>query len=408
MFSRASPTHAINNLLFCFERPAMPLVSVIIPAYNAEEYISQALSSVLSQTLSDIEVIVVDDGSTDRTASIVEELTHRDGRIRLIRQENQCAGVARNKGMEVAEGKYLYFLDADDWIEPDSLEKLCSSAESLGSDIVVARSEGFDNQTGETWLIDYALNGVPFDTLIRPSFYVDRLFQRFMGWPWDKLYRAEFIQSSGLLFQPLRTTNDAYFVFCSLMLAGGVSCVDKVLFHHRANNRKSLEGTRSKSWHCAIEAMWAIAKKIAEQPESTRLMESYNNWVLNYSYWSLNTLPADIADLYLEELAPALSAMPNGIESYVSRHEWDLRKFASLNQSKLLVKATDLSGDKENLSHEIANLQAEIARLNGELDSLRGELADRDSKIREVYSSHSYKLGHALLTPLSAVKHRGK
>lgn len=390
------------------DRLHMPLVSVIIPAYNAEDYISQCLSSVLSQTLSDIEVIVVDDGSTDRTASIVEELTHRDGRIRLIRQENQCAGVARNKGMEVAEGKYLYFLDADDWIEPDSLEKLCSSAESLGSDIVVARSEGFDNQTGETWLIDYALNGVPFDTLIRPSFYVDRLFQRFMGWPWDKLYRAEFIQSSGLLFQPLRTTNDAYFVFCSLMLAGGVSCVDKVLFHHRANNRKSLEGTRSKSWHCAIEAMWAIAKKIAEQPESTRLMESYNNWVLNYSYWSLNTLPADIADLYLEELAPALSAMPNGIESYVSRHEWTLRTLASLNQSKLLVKATDLSGDKENLSHEIANLQAEIARLNGELDSLRGELADRDSKIREVYSSHSYKLGHALLTPLSAVKHRGK
>lgn len=408
MFSRASPTHAINNLLFCFERPAMPLVSVIIPAYNAEEYISQALSSVLSQTLSDIEVIVVDDGSTDRTASTVEELTHRDGRVRLIRQENQYAGVARNRGIEAAKGKYLYFLDADDWIEPDALEKMFSSAESLGSDIVVARSEGFDNQTGDTWLIDYALNGVPFDTLIRPSSYVDRLFQRFMGWPWDKLYRTEFVRSSGLAFQPLRTTNDAYFVFCSLMLAGGVSCVDKVLFHHRANNHKSLEGTRSKSWHCAIEAMQAIAKKIVEQPDSARLAESYSNWILNYSYWSLDTLPADIADRYLDELAPMLSTMPNDAGSYVSRHEWDLRKFASLNQSKLLVKATDLSGDKENLSHEIANLQAEIARLNGELDSLRGELADRDSKIREVYSSHSYKLGHALLTPLSAVKHRGK
>lgn len=386
----------------------MPLISVIIPAYNAEDYIASCLSSVLSQTLSDIELIVVDDGSTDRTAAVVEESAQHDERVRLIRQENQFAGVARNTGMKAAAGKYLYFLDADDWIEPNALEVMYSSAESLGSDIVVARSEGFDNQTGDTWLIDYALNGVPFDTLIEPSFYADRLFQRFMGWPWDKFYRAEFVRSSGLTFQSLRTTNDAYFVFCSLMLAGGVSCVDKVLFHHRANNRKSLEGTRSKSWHCAIEAMQAIAEKIAEQPESSRLMESYNNWILNYSYWSLDTLPADIADRYLEELVPMLSAMPDDAESYVSRHEWTLRAFASLSKSKLLVRAIDLSGDKDNLSHEIENLQREIARLGGELDSLREELATRDRTIEDVYSSHSYKLGHALLTPLSAVKHRGE
>lgn len=386
----------------------MSLISVIIPAYNAEAYISQCLSSVLSQTLSDFELIVVDDGSTDRTAAVVEESACLDKRVRLIRQENQYAGMARNKGMKAAEGKYLYFLDADDWIEPDALETMYSSAESLGSDIVVARSEGFDNQRGDTWLIDYALNGVPFDTLIKPGFYADRLFQRFMGWPWDKLYRAEFVRSSGLLFQPLRTTNDAYFVFCSLMLASGVSCVDKVLFHHRANNRKSLEGTRSKSWHCAIEAMRAIAKRVEGQTESARLMESYNNWVLNYSYWSLNTLPADTADRYLEELLPVISAMPVGAEPYVSRHEWILRTFASLNRSKLVVKATDLSGDKDNLSHEVASLQDEIARLNGELSLLREELANRDKTIKDVYSSHSYKLGHALLTPLSAVKHRGE
>lgn len=393
----------------------MPHVSVVIPAHNSEGYIGQTLASVLSQTLTDIEVIVVDDGSTDRTASIVEELTHRDDRVRLIRQENQYAGVARNKGMEAAAGEYLYFLDADDWIEPDALEKMCSSAESLGSDIVVARSEGFDNQTGDTWLIDYALNGVPFDTLIKPSFYADRLFQRFMGWPWDKLYRAEFVRSSGLRFQSLRTTNDAYFVFSSLMLAGGISCVDEVLFHHRVNNRKSLEGTRSKSWNCAIEAMRAIAKKIDEQTEPAPLMESYNNWVLDYTHWSLDTLPADIADRYLKELIPSISAMPDDAELYVNRLEWTLKTLAPLNRSKLLLKATNLSldkdsltHDKENLSHEIANLQAEIARLNGELNSLREELADRDGKIKEVYSSHSYKLGHALLTPLSAVKHRGE
>lgn len=107
--------------------------------------------------------------------------------------------------------------------------------------------------------------------------------------------------------------------------------------------------------------------------------------------------------------------MPDGAESYVSRLEWALKTLAPLNRSKLLVKATSLSldkdglsQDKENLSCEITNLQDEIAKLNGKLNSLREELAERDEMIKEVYSSHSYKLGHALLTPLSAVKHRGE
>lgn len=159
----------------------MPSVSVIIPAYNAEDYISQCISSVLSQTLSDIEVIVVDDGSTDKTPDIVEELSASDARLRLIRQENQYAGAARNTGIKAAGGDYLYFLDADDWIESNALEAMRDAGDSRGVDIVIARSEGFDNQTGDTWLIDYALNGVPFDVPIQPSSYASRLFQRFMG-----------------------------------------------------------------------------------------------------------------------------------------------------------------------------------------------------------------------------------
>lgn len=386
----------------------MPLVSVVIPAYNAEDYIDQCLKSVLAQTLHDIEVIVVDDGSTDDTAAAVERMAERDERLRLICQDNQFAGVARNTGINAAEGDFLYFLDADDWIEPRALELMLESAKSLGTDIVVARSEGFDNDTGETWLIDYALNGVPFGEPVEPSSYADRLFQRFMGWPWDKLYRAEFVRSSGLRFQPLRTTNDAYFVFCSLMLARSVSCIDEVLFHHRANNRRSLEGTRSKSWRCAIEAMHAIAKTIEGLPDSARLTESYDNWILNYSYWSLATLPADVADLYLDELIPFLAPMSDESAAYVSRHEWSLRQLALLNRSKLLVKAADLGGDRDNLSREIDGLHREIDGLNAKIDSLGEELCARDRTIREVYASHSYKLGHTLLAPLSAMKHRGR
>lgn len=386
----------------------MPSVSVIIPAYNAEDYISQCISSVLSQTLSDIEVIVVDDGSTDKTPDIVEELSASDARLRLIRQENRYAGAARNTGIKAAGGDYLYFLDADDWIESNALEAMRDAGDSRDVDIVIARSEGFDNQTGDTWLIDYALNGVPFDVPIQPSSYASRLFQRFMGWPWDKLYRADFVRSSNLWFQPLRTTNDAYFVFCSLMLAGSISCIDKVLFHHRANNRKSLEGTRAKSWHCAIDAMHAIKDVITDRPDSKELTESFNNWIMNYSYWSLATLPPDIADRYLDEIEPMVAPMPLDLERFVGRHEWMLRKLATLNRSKLLIEAVDLSGEKERLTNEVARLQGELEQKNAELRTLEDQVAERDRKIREVYSSHSYKLGHTLLTPISAVKRRGK
>ena len=95
----------------------MPIVSIIIPSYNAMNYITETLESVLAQTLTDIEIIVVDDGSTDNTRDIVKEYAHKDSRLTLVEQTNQFAGVARNNGMARATGDYLYFLDADDYIE---------------------------------------------------------------------------------------------------------------------------------------------------------------------------------------------------------------------------------------------------------------------------------------------------
>lgn len=107
----------------------MPTVSVIIPSYNAAEYIAQTLESVLAQTLSDIEVIVVDDGSTDSTRDVVAEFACKDSRVTLVEQANQFAGVARNNGMAKARGTYLYFLDADDYIEKTALEELVDAIE---------------------------------------------------------------------------------------------------------------------------------------------------------------------------------------------------------------------------------------------------------------------------------------
>ena len=95
-----------------------PRLSVIIPVYNAEPYLRRCLDSVLTQSCRDLEVICVDDGSTDGSAALCDAYAAADPRLRVIRQENLSAGAARNRGLAAATGEFVHFLDADDWLEP--------------------------------------------------------------------------------------------------------------------------------------------------------------------------------------------------------------------------------------------------------------------------------------------------
>ena len=106
-----------------------PIVSVIIPCYNAQDNLAQCIDSILGQTLEQIQIICVDDGSADATLEILQDYQARDPRVLVIRQQNAGAGAARNRGLEQATGEYLSFLDADDFFEPDMLEKAVTAAE---------------------------------------------------------------------------------------------------------------------------------------------------------------------------------------------------------------------------------------------------------------------------------------
>ena len=111
-----------------------PLVSVIIPAFNAAEYIRQTLNSVLAQTYQAMEVIVVDDGSSDATGAIVEEFVKKDARVQLVRQSNAGVGAARNTAIRMARGEYIAPLDADDIWFPEKLEKQVACMEQCGEE----------------------------------------------------------------------------------------------------------------------------------------------------------------------------------------------------------------------------------------------------------------------------------
>lgn len=268
----------------------MPEVSIIIPAYNAQLYIEECLESIISQSFSDIQIIVVDDGSTDSTPRIVEDFAKKDPRITLLEQKNQYAGVARNTGMEIAEGEYLLFLDADDIFEPFMVERMLVRAKTQDADIVVCRSEYYDNSTKKTWPLEIGLRLVDVAGTYSGTDLSDKLFNFCVGWPWDKLFKKEFVFEHGLKFQDTRTSNDALFVYSALSLAKRIAFIDESCVLHRVGNSASLENTREESWDNARRAIEAIEEFLHRENLYETYERSYLNWVFNFASWNMLTL----------------------------------------------------------------------------------------------------------------------
>ena len=135
-----------------------PKVSVIIPVYNTAEFLRQCLDSIVNQTLQDIEIICVDDGSTDASLDILHEYASNDSRITILTQQNKGAGVARNTGMQIAHGEYLAFFDSDDFFDLRLFEKVTRKADATNADIVLFGAKHYNNQTHEFSPMDYLLN----------------------------------------------------------------------------------------------------------------------------------------------------------------------------------------------------------------------------------------------------------
>ena len=271
----------------------MPRVSVVIPAYNASAFIGTCLESVLSQTLSDIEVIVVDDGSTDKTKEVVNGFVEKDARVSLIEQQNSFAGVARNNGMKHAKGEYLYFLDADDFIAETMLEDMVGRLDADSSDVALCRSKYYDNASGEVWGIDYSVVVPDLDVCYSKGQLDDSIFQCCVGWPWDKLFRSSFVQEHSLEYQDLRTTNDALFVFLAMCLAEKISVLSGEYVFHRTNNSDSLQSTRSISWENGAKAALAIGAALRDSGIFERFSRSYIEWLFHFAYWNYSTLSGE-------------------------------------------------------------------------------------------------------------------
>ena len=279
-------------------------VSVILPVHNAEPFLRQCLESVIHQTLSDIEIICINDGSTDGSLAILKEYAAKDLRISIIDQENRFAGVARNRGLEVTKGEYLSFLDADDFFELTMLEDAYTKCKQSNADFVVFRSDHYFNDDNRyescEWTIKKHL--LPQKEIFNYHDIERDVFKLFNGWAWDKLYKRDFVISHNLTFQDQRTTNDLYFVFSALVEAERISTINRVLAHHRKCKNDSLSVTREKSLDCFYNALIALRNKLMEMGIYEEVKQSYINYALHFSLWNLNTINGPSREILYNKL----------------------------------------------------------------------------------------------------------
>lgn len=282
----------------------MPVVSVIIPVYNVEKYLNQCLDSVLNQTLQDIEVICVNDSSTDGSLAILEEYAKKDERVTVVTQPNSGAGAARNKGLSLAAGKYLSFLDSDDFFEPDMLELAYNKAEEDKADFVVFQSDQYYTDKKKFVEVSWTLREkeLPPYTPFNHRQMTDNIFKVFVGWAWDKLYNREFVLRNRLQFQEQRTSNDLLFVFSGVALAKRISIVKKVLAHQRRDAKDSLSKTRENSWHCFYDALTALRDRLKAEGLYEEMEKDFINYALHFSLWNIRTLAEPTKSMLIQKM----------------------------------------------------------------------------------------------------------
>ncbi len=222
-----------------------PKVSVVIPVYNVDKHLGECLDSVLRQTLKDIEVVCVDDGSTDDSAKILADYAAKDSRVKVLPRANAGAGAARNAGMAAASGEYLFFHDSDDWCDRCMLKRLYAAARQGDCDIVLTGMSRHDGKCAVAQPM-YPTGRVlamtrPFSGLDAADF----IFTDARTNPVNKLFKRAFVTSDGVRFGTMRRIEDMVFSFTAIAKARRIGVLDAAHYHYRMVRSDSLMNTEA-------------------------------------------------------------------------------------------------------------------------------------------------------------------
>lgn len=211
-------------------------ISVIVPIYNVKKYLRRCIDSILSQTFADFECILVDDGSTDGCDDICDEYKQADNRIKVIHKENGGVSSARNEGMKAALGEYIFFIDADDFVENSLFATVVSELEQYDWDVIVFNFK-YINEEGYVSRESQCPEGIcEIDSVQSYLYFVCNEMQGKTGWsPWNKFFKRSLIIESGIEFYPREEifAEDLYFYLILLLYVRKIKVIDNALYNYR-------------------------------------------------------------------------------------------------------------------------------------------------------------------------------
>ncbi|WP_300382369.1 glycosyltransferase [Clostridium sp.] len=239
------------------------MVSLIIPVFNVEEYLEECLESIIAQSFSDYEVILVDDGSTDKSRSIINDYEKRFNNIKILYQKNKGVSEARNLALKHASGEYVLYVDSDDFLKSNMLELMVNKAKKTKTDIVICNYTlyyGVNSSNNK----EFSYNIVE-SKMYYPIEAVDMMLNfKLQGQLWNKLFKRSLLIENNFEFEPGRYIQDIFPVFKVINKSGKIAFIDEALYYYRQRETSTIHKRNIKLVEDYYHAMYSIIQYIIE------------------------------------------------------------------------------------------------------------------------------------------------
>ena len=238
------------------------MVSVIVPVYNVEKYIGECLESLANQTYKDLQIIIVNDGSTDRSMSIINQYLNKFSNIEIITQRNMGVAEARNNGLKKANGEYTLFIDPDDFMDKRMIEVMCNSANENDSDVVLCGYYLYYSGKNLKIKNEHKLDS---NKVYDSNYILDKMLKHeIQGQLWNKLFKTEFLIANNFNLEKGRAIEDVFPVFKLISKANKITYINELLYYYRQNESSIIHVKSVKIMDDYYYAMSNILKYVEE------------------------------------------------------------------------------------------------------------------------------------------------